>query len=947
MSHRARLRWPLVVCAALAAALAGRAPHAAAQPARPNVVVIVSDDGGYADWGFMQQFTGKSTQFKTPRLDQLAQESVLFTNAYVAAPLCAPSRAGLITGRNQQRFGFEHNIPPGDHPTNGLPLNEVTIAERFKQLGYTTGAFGKWHLGESVSRQPQNRGFDEFFGFLSGSREYFGQNISPFVLRNGVAVNWTTEPSFNGIPNDPTHGRMLTDAIGDEASKFIATNAAAANPFMMYIPFNNPHYPNTRTKASDTAQFAGSSLSSLRKVSASLTYSMDRNIGEILDRLDDPNGDGNTSDSIRDNTIIIFTNDNGGDKPLPAGETFDNGPLRDYKGFHWEGGIRVPFMISAPGVSPGIVNEMVSTLDIFPTVVAAAGGANTTNTDGVDLMPYLTGQQQGQIHESLSWRMGVDGFAIRKGEWKLAKGRSNAVIELYRLNPDGSGEDVDRSAENPEKFQELIRDFVAWETTMDKLRWTSNIPVNKHDEFVQRNDLATNFNWEWTAGWRNNQDPGAAPTKLQRYDAAPNTILIFETRDDANYQSLNNLERAISHSPVNGVPTPAGLKEYMLNELRLRGDFGASANRSATLHGNALMFVNSQAGRQARISFDANKSATANYTFNVNMDVVLYHDTLLTGNGTGSFNIGGVIRDFYSPRSIIKEGTSKVTFSGHNTYAGQTIVRGGELALASTGAIDGSSRIHVQNGGTLTLGDGLVNTPRLSIDAGGAFAFTGGQLQTDRVDGSLAKSGGVFNPGSAQGVTPIFGGFSQTGGTLQMFVEATPQGTKVDKLAVSGIASLGGTLDIGSLDSGGSVSLSTHAYDLITALSITGTFSSVVLPAAPNAYTAWSLAYEATKVTLNLSLLPGVMYSAVDGINQKDLVVLLYNFGISSGATFAQGDANGDGAINGADLLTWQRSLSIPSLPAGAVIPEPGSCVLALAALAALIGHQRRRRQLV
>jgi autotransporter-associated beta strand protein len=326
------------------------------------------------------------------------------------------------------------------------------------------------------------------------------------------------------------------------------------------------------------------------------------------------------------------------------------------------------------------------------------------------------------------------------------------------------------------------------------------------------------------------------------------------------------------------------------------------------------------------------------------MDVVLYHDTLLTGNGTAGLSIGGVIRDFYEPRSIIKEGTSKVTFAGHNTYAGETIVRGGELALASTGAIDGSSRVHVENGGSLKLAAGLINTDRLSIDAGGAFAFTGGQLATDRVDGSLTNAGGTFDPGSSQGVTQVFGGFSQTSGTLHMLVETTPQMTKVDKLAVAGVGALGGVLDIDNLDSGGFVSLSTHAYDLITASSITGTFSSVMLPSAPNTYTTWSLAYEAAKVTLNLSLLPGVIYSGADGINQKDLVALLYNFGLAGGATLAQGDANGDGAVNGADLIVWQRSLANPAFPVGAPVPEPTSCcLLCLGVVATMLSRRRRR----
>jgi autotransporter-associated beta strand protein len=939
---------PPLTCAVLfLAGMAWPAPDAAAQPAKPNVVIILSDDGGYADWGFQDQFTGQTTQFKTPHLDQLAQQSVVFSNAYTSASVCSPSRAGLLTGRYQQKLGFEQNIAHVESELSGLPTTAFTIAERVKQLGYTTGMVGKWHLGETPSMHPNQQGFDEFFGILRGNREYWNHPTTSAMYRNGsVDTSWASEASFNQTPNDPVLGRFVTDAFGDEASKFIANHADDANPFLLYLPFTAPHNPIHGVKRTDAAQFASSTLSDNRKNIAALTYNLDYNIGQVLDRLDDPNRDGDTSDSIRDNTIVVFLNDNGGEKPNSiTGELHYNGDLLGYKGSHWEGGLRVPYMIRAPGIAPGVVDEMVSSLDLFPTIVAAAGGALTTPTDGVNLLPHLSGAQQGPIHDALFWRIGVDGFAIRKGDWKLVKGTGNIPVQLHHLNPDGTGEDVDLAAENPEKFQELLRDFVGWEATIDKTKWTTAVTLNRNDEFVQRNDLSTTFNWRTTAGWVDNQSPGSDPVTLRRYDSSANAVFIFETRNEASYSSRANLGRAVSHGELAPVPTPAGLSEWMLNEVRFRGNFNAAVDRSATLFENALLLVNNLSGRQARITLDANEIGTGKYTFNINMDLVLFHDTLLTGNGTAKLNIGGVIRDFYTPRSIIKEGASKVTFSGHNTYAGRTIIRGGELSLTTTGAIDGSSRVHVQNGGTLNLAAGLIQTPRLSIDAGGVFTFSGGQLATNQVDGSVVNTGGRFEPGLTQGVTNVFGGFSQTAaGTLQMLIEATPQSTNVDKLAVSNQAALGGVLDIDILNSGGSVALNVHSYDLITAANITGTFSSVMLPAAPNAYTAWAVAYASNKVTLNLSLLPGVIYSAADGINQRDLVTLLYNFGKLSGATLAQGDANGDGAVNGADLITWQRSLAAAT-PTGAAVPEPGSCALCLGALAALLARRRRERR--
>jgi arylsulfatase A-like enzyme len=311
-------------------ALAGPVGQAAAQPSRPNIVFIVSDDAGYADYGFMNQFTGQTTQFKTPRLDDLALQSTVFSNAYVSGQLCSFSRAGFLTGRYSQRFGFEWNMADNGAANDGLPTDQVTIMERMRDLGYRTGMVGKWHLGQAPQFHPTNQGVDEFYGVLHGARLYFESPGQPPIYRQTAPIAWQTEASFNNIPNDPTFGRMLTDAFGDEASRFIANHAADAEPFALYVPFTAPHAPNVQWKASDLAQFSGSTLSAARRGAAALAYGLDRNVGEILDRIDDPNRDGDTSDSIRDNTIVVFMNDNGGAGP---GETrqvfFDKGPKRD------------------------------------------------------------------------------------------------------------------------------------------------------------------------------------------------------------------------------------------------------------------------------------------------------------------------------------------------------------------------------------------------------------------------------------------------------------------------------------------------------------------------------------------------------------------------------------------------------------------------------------------
>ena len=420
----------------------------------PNIILIVSDDSGYADFGFMDSLTGQTTEFKTPNIDQLASESVVFSQGYVTSSVCSVTRAGLLSGRYQNRFGFELQIHSSiASETNGMPTDQVMMAERLKQLGYSTGVVGKWHLGMDEPRLPNNRGFDYFFGLLGGSRHYFGTFTTPAerIMRDGSPADWVNEPSFNGIEPDPVLGRELTDAFGDEASQFIANHAGGDNPFFLYLPFTATHGPYYLAKEADIREFDDTSLTGERKNVAAITYALDRAIGNIVGRLQDPNGDGDTSDSIDDNTIIAFVNDNGGRGTFSTGfpsEWHDNTPLKGVKATYFEGGIRVPFFLRMPGVEPGIFNQAVNSLDLMPTFVNAAGGQLDFPTDGVDLAPYLEGTQSGAVHDYLFWRYMHLGFAVNDGQWKLTKGYIDE-ISLYHLNPDGSGEDVDLKFQIP------------------------------------------------------------------------------------------------------------------------------------------------------------------------------------------------------------------------------------------------------------------------------------------------------------------------------------------------------------------------------------------------------------------------------------------------------------------------------------------------------------------
>jgi arylsulfatase A-like enzyme len=314
---------------------------------KPNILVIVSDDQGYADAGFQG---GK--QAVTPQLDKLASTGVRCTDGYVTYPVCSPSRAGLLTGRYQSRFGHENNpvYDPLD-PAEGLPLTEQLLPQHLKAAGYATGWIGKWHLGASPAHVPWNRGFDESYGFIGGGHRYLewqpnGRQYTLALIRNG-----------NPIQEVPTH---LTTALGDEAASFIKRHRE--NPWMLYLAFNAPHTPHEPT-AEREAEFARVKDTQRRRYLAQLSL-LDDAIGTVSQALDES--------GQRKRTLVFYFSDNGG--PVKSGAV--NHPLRDGKGSLYEGGIRVPFLVSWPGTLPEgkTYAEPVISLDVFATALAQAHG---------------------------------------------------------------------------------------------------------------------------------------------------------------------------------------------------------------------------------------------------------------------------------------------------------------------------------------------------------------------------------------------------------------------------------------------------------------------------------------------------------------------------------------------------------------------------------------------
>ncbi len=386
---------------------------------KPNIIIVLTDDQGYKDVGF-----NGSQDILTPNIDRIAQNGVVFTNGYVSYAVCGPSRAGLITGRYQDRFGFSRNplFAPKDS-TQGLPLSEETMATALKRGGYQTMAIGKWHLGAHPSQRPLQRGFDEFFGFLTGGHRYFKEEW----IRKDLSE---VESQFDAyrtklLRNDERieETEYLTDALSREAVDFVDRNGD--NPFFLYLAYNAPHTPLQATEKY-LKRYADIEDEKRRTYSA-MVSAVDDGVGSLLNKLEEK--------GIADNTIVFFLSDNGG--PEKKNKS-DNGVLRDGKGSMYEGGIRVPFAVQWTGIIPsGITyDHPVISLDMFATAVAQAGISPKNPLDGVDLVPYLKGDVTTAPHEALFWRQyDLNGLAVRSGNMKLTKDR-NGEKELYDLSLD-------------------------------------------------------------------------------------------------------------------------------------------------------------------------------------------------------------------------------------------------------------------------------------------------------------------------------------------------------------------------------------------------------------------------------------------------------------------------------------------------------------------------------
>lgn len=419
----------------------------------PNLVIIYADDMGYGDVGYHG-----ADDILTPNIDKLAQSGVYFTQGYVSCSICSPSRCGLLTGVYQQRFTNGQNSRDND-PHVELFKKQPMISTIFKPLGYHSGIIGKWHLGEDESMRPNNRGWDEFYGFLSGSHSFlkatkkFTKNKDFWpMFRNDKMVD------FEGY---------TTEVFTDEAVDFIERNkpSQSGNPFLLYVAYNAVHFPwEVPDKYMQRVDFIKSQN---RRLFAGMMLAMDDGVGRILETL--------KKEGLSDNTIVVFISDNGSPRGQ-LGDMSSTGPLRGWKGDCFEGGIRVPFIIKWPGqVQAGTrYDKPVINLDILPTLASFIGlkDIGRYHFDGVNILPYLNGEKQSNEtpHENLYWKLGND-MAIRHGDWKLMVEyqKENHDTMLFNLSND-LGERRDLITQYPEKVRELQKLFKQWEDSLPGIK---------------------------------------------------------------------------------------------------------------------------------------------------------------------------------------------------------------------------------------------------------------------------------------------------------------------------------------------------------------------------------------------------------------------------------------------------------------------------------------------
>lgn len=456
-----------LVAAALALTACGDATKPAAPQAR-NAIVILADDLGVAD--VSAYFPDR---IPTPNIDRIARGGVRFDAGYATAAMCSPSRAGLLTGRYQNRFGFEYNAGSDERVEAeglGLDTGERTIADYLRAAGLHTGIIGKWHQGSQPQFEPTARGFDEFFGFFAGATNYIEPDV-PGVI-NGESIERRAGASFwKQILRDPGRevvsnaDKYLTEEFTREALDYIDRNRD--QPFFLYLAYNAPHQPlQTTQKYYDRFPDIADER---QRIYAAMVSALDDGVGAVLDRLD--------ALGLADDTLVVFVSDNG----CAAYAGVCDCSLRGGKLTMLEGGTRIPYLMRWPrGLPSGATyDRQVSSLDVLPTVLQALGVPVPAEPrhDGVDLASFVRGTAKGAPHETLFWRS-TPLAAVHQGPWKLWESRDGAFTHLYDLSSD-PGETNDLAQSRADKVDELRGAFDAWSANLPPPAWDPrNIVIN-------------------------------------------------------------------------------------------------------------------------------------------------------------------------------------------------------------------------------------------------------------------------------------------------------------------------------------------------------------------------------------------------------------------------------------------------------------------------------------
>ena len=483
MKFLCTLLLPLILQCSITEGFAADAPSSG-----PNILIILADDMGYGDLGCMG-----SKLLETPNLDALADSGILCTQAYVASPVCSPSRAGLLTGRDPRRFGYEGNLnsSSANYATRpellGLPPGEHTLGDHLRAAGYATSLIGKWHQGTGEGFHPNERGFDYFCGMLGGSHSYFPTTGRHRIERNGTPVEEFSSP-------------YLTDFFTDEAVGWIDEQfeGETERPWFMFLSYNAPHGPMHATDE-DIARFAHIK-DKKRRIYAAMMFALDRGVGRVRDHL--------RKTGQLDKTLITFFSDNGG----ATNNASWNGPLSGVKGCLREGGVRVPMIWSWPSVIAGgkRSSNVMSSLDLLPTFMAAAnskplplsprrshedkGNWQKSNKlfgeyDGINLIPQLHGEHAAS-NRTLFWRLQGQA-AILNGPDKLIR-LSHRPAQMFQPSTD-LAESNDLATTNGERFGQMFQKLADWESSLPTVPlWGSspfwNSQSAKHYDEWQQHD---------------------------------------------------------------------------------------------------------------------------------------------------------------------------------------------------------------------------------------------------------------------------------------------------------------------------------------------------------------------------------------------------------------------------------------------------------------------------